>query len=44
MTKTNPAFAPFVELGQDVFGNERNLRGPADELVLLGSALWERSA
>ena len=39
MTKTNPAFAPFVELGQDVFGNERNLRGPADELVLLGSAL-----
>jgi len=39
MTKTNPAFAPFVELGQDIFGDEVNLRGAADELVLLGSAL-----
>src|ERR1035438_9395537 len=39
VTKANPAVAPFVELGQDIFGDERNLRGPADELVLLGSAL-----
>ncbi len=39
MTKTNPAVAPFVELGQDIVGDEGNLRGPADELVLLRAAL-----
>ena len=43
MTEANSALAPFAELGRDIFGNKDNLRGPADELVLLGVRAWARS-
>ena len=33
--ETNSALAPFPELSEDIFGDERDLRGPADEFVLL---------
>ena len=39
MTETNPAVAPFVELGKHVFGHEGDLRGAADHLVLLRARL-----
>jgi hypothetical protein len=35
MTKTNPSLAPFFKFGSDVFGQENNLSGPANELVFL---------
>ena len=34
MTESNPALAPFAELGGDIFGDKNNLCGPANELVL----------
>ena len=39
MAKPYSTVAPFVELGQDIFGNEHNLRGPPDELAFLRAGL-----
>jgi hypothetical protein len=32
--KPNPARAPFVKLGRNIFGDEDDLRRPADECVV----------
>src|SRR6202022_507538 len=37
--KANAALGPFEELGGDVLGDEDDLRGAADELVLFGAGL-----
>src|SRR5689334_24105655 len=37
--EANAARAPFAEFGEDIFGDKRDLCGPADQLVLLGIAL-----
>src|SRR5207245_6364798 len=37
--EANPALGPFAELGGDIFGDENNLRGPPDELVLFRAGL-----
>ena len=37
--KAHAARAPFTELGENIFGDKSDLRGPANELVLLGIAL-----
>jgi hypothetical protein len=41
MLKADAAFGPFLELGSDIFGDKNNLRGPADELVLLRVGLGD---
>ena len=33
MLEADAALAPFFELGEDIFGQEINLSGPANELV-----------
>src|SRR5258708_6526282 len=38
--KLNSALAPFRVPGSDIFGNENNLRGPADEPIFPGVGLW----
>src|SRR5690242_11092135 len=37
--EANAARAPLAEFGEHIFGDKRDLCGPADELVLLGIAL-----
>src|SRR5882757_9490496 len=39
MEKTHPAAAPQIVGGMNVFGDKRNLRVPADQLVVLRAAL-----
>ena len=39
MVKAHPTLAPFAVLRRDIFGNENNLSGPADEFVLDGAGL-----
>src|SRR5262249_17570559 len=39
MMKADPALAPFFELGNDIFGQENNFSGPANELVLFRAGL-----
>src|SRR6202007_2413429 len=40
MVKTHPAAAPFLELGENVFGQEDDLRGAADKLVFSGTGFF----
>jgi len=37
MVKTHAVAAPFLELGEDVFGQEDDLRRAADKLVFMGA-------
>jgi hypothetical protein len=38
--KADPALGPFLKFGGNVFGDKNNLRGPADEFVLLRIGFW----
>src|SRR5438128_3871248 len=35
VVKAHPALTPFFELGKDILGQESNLSGPANELILV---------
>src|ERR1700720_961402 len=40
MVKTHAAGAPFLKLGEDVFGQEDDLSRTADKLVFIGAGFW----
>jgi hypothetical protein len=38
--KTDPALGPLLKIGHNIFGNENNVPGAANELVFLRAWLW----